>query len=330
MRYSTASGMVMAAFSIGEAVAGPAHAHLHRKIHEKKDVDWAALNWDSMGIDWSSAWAAGQATKTSAAVEAATTAPAAAPVVAATTTAAAVVAATTSAAAAAETTASSSSLSSDLSSLINDVELLFDSLVGISNTRTSFGGSTAASGSTGDNYLGNVGSPYAANIMKVSEATAYDYTITFTNTASSGMTVNVWQKVGPDMQLLSGSALAPKNTSLTMYLAKGASQTVAFQENTQIGWAEACSDLAESGAYATTWGEANFVSTGSGYDVSAIMNPNNNNYDMTITSEEAPACTSSRTENMWLTATDPVGTSDGSCFIAQSTAHLTVQMGGTI
>jgi hypothetical protein len=315
--------MVMAALSIGEAVAGPAHAHLHRKIHEKKDVDWAALNWDDMGIDWSSAWAAGQATKTSAAVAEATAA------TVATTTAAAVVAATTSAAAA-KATASSSSLSTDLSSLIDDVELLFDSLVGISNTRTSFGSSTAASGSTGDNYLGNVGSPYAANIMKVSSATDYDYTITFTNTKGSGMTVNVWQKVGPDMQLLSGSALAPKNTSLTMYLAKGTSQTVAFQENTQIGWAEACSDLAESGAYATTWGEANFVSTGSGYDVSAIMNPNNNNYDMTITSEEAPACTSSRTENMWLTATDPVGTSDGSCYIAQSSAHLTVEMGGTV
>ncbi|CZR55287.1 related to Allergen Asp f 4 [Phialocephala subalpina] len=323
MRYSTASGMVMAALSIGEAVAGPAHAHLHRKIHEKKDVDWATLNWDDMGIDWSSAWAAGQATKTSAAVAEATAA------TVATTTAAAVVAATTSAAAA-KATASSSSLSTDLSSLIDDVELLFDSLVGISNTRTSFGSSTAASGSTGDNYLGNVGSPYAANIMKVSSAADYDYTITFTNTKGSGMTVNVWQKVGPDMQLLSGSALAPKNTSLTMYLAKGASQTVAFQENTQIGWAEACSDLAESGAYATTWGEANFVSTGSGYDVSAIMNPNNNNYDMTITSEEAPACTSSRTENMWLTATDPVGTSDGSCYIAQSSAHLTVEMGGTV
>ncbi|KAF8865322.1 hypothetical protein BDZ45DRAFT_612487 [Acephala macrosclerotiorum] len=320
MRYSTASGMVMAAFSIGEAVAGPAHAHLHRKIHEKKDVDWSTLDWEGMGINWSSAWAAGQATKTSAPVGATT-----APVT--TTTAAAAVVATPTASAA--TTTSSSTSSSALSELVDDIELLFDSLVGISNTRTSFGSATTASGSTGDDYLGNVGSPYAANIIKVSDASAYDYTIQFTNTASAGMTINVWQKVGPDMQLLSGSALAPKNTSLTMYLAAGASQTVAFQENTQIGWAQACSDLAESGAYATTWGEANFVSTGTGYDVSAIMNPNNNNYDMTITSEEAD-CTSSRTENMWLTATDPVGTSDGSCYIAQSTAHLTVQMGGTI
>jgi len=36
MRYSTTS-IVLAAMTIGEAVAGPAHAHLHRKVHEKKE-----------------------------------------------------------------------------------------------------------------------------------------------------------------------------------------------------------------------------------------------------------------------------------------------------
>jgi hypothetical protein len=35
MRYSTA--MMLAAMSIGEAVAGPTHAHLHRKAHQKKE-----------------------------------------------------------------------------------------------------------------------------------------------------------------------------------------------------------------------------------------------------------------------------------------------------
>ncbi|KAE8451065.1 hypothetical protein EG329_004737 [Mollisiaceae sp. DMI_Dod_QoI] len=321
MRYSTASGMVMAALSIGEAVAGPAHAHLHRKIHEKKDVDWANLDWNDMGIDWSSAWAAGQATATSAAVTQATATAA----TVATTTAAAVVA-TTSAAA----KASHSSLSgTSSSSLVNDIEQLWEGLVGLSNDRTSFGSASAASGSTGDNYVGNVGTPYGANVIKVGDASDYDYTITFKNTASSGMTINVWQKVGPDYEVLSGSALAPKKTTLTFYLAEGASQVVAFQENTQIGWAEACSDFTASGAYRTTWGEANFVSTGSGYDVSAINNADND-YDMKITSAEAPDCTSSRTENMWLTDSDPVGSSDGSCYIAQSTASLTVEMGGTL
>jgi len=291
-------------------------------------VDWANLDWNDMGIDWSSAWAAGQATATSAPVAQAT-----APTVATTTAAAA--AATTSAAVKAADVkeaakASPSSLSStSSSSLVNDIEKLWEGLVGLSNDRTSFGSASAASGSTGDNYVGNVGTPYGANVIKVASASDYDYTITFKNTASSGMTVNIWQKVGPDYEVLSGSALAPKKTTLTFYLAEGASQVVAFQENTQIGWSEAVSDFTPSGAYQTTWGEANFVSTGSGYDVSAINNAANN-YDMTITSAEAPECTSSRTENFWLTASDPVGSSDGSCFIAQSTATLTVEMGGII
>jgi len=327
MRYSTTSGMVMAALCVGEAVAGPAHAHahLHKKNLDKKDVDWAALNWNDMGIDWSSAYEAGQHSSTTAPVVAATTT--AAPVVAAYTTAAAVVAATTTAAAA---PSASPSTSGTLSSLVNDVEKLWEGLVGVSNYRTSFGESTAASGALGDFYVGNVGLPYGANVIRCSSADDQDYSITFKNTASAGMTINVWQKAGPDGQVLSGSALAPKSTTLTFYLAAGDSQVVGIQENTQLAWAEAVSEFTASGAYAATYGEANFVSTGSGYDVSAIQNPHNNNYDMTITSVEAPECTSSRTENYWLTATEPIGNSDGSCFISQSTAHLTVAMGGTI
>jgi hypothetical protein len=113
-------------------------------------------------------------------------------------------------------------------------------------------------------------------------------------------------------------------------LAPGASQTVAFQENTQVGWAQACSATTASGSFDTTIGEANFVSTGSGYDVSAIQNTAGNNYAMTITSVEAPDCTSDMHQNMWLTATDPVGNSDGSCFIAQNTATLRTVMGGVV
>jgi hypothetical protein len=298
-------------------------------MHEKKNVDWSTLDWNNMGIDWASAYAAGQHSSTAAAVVAAPTTTAAAAIFAATTTASAAAKQTAS-----PTSSSSSSLESelgsDLSELVNDVKLLWDGLVGHSNYRTSFGSPTNPSGSVGDNYMGNIGSPYGSNVIRVADASSHDYTITFKNTASQGMTVNVWQKAGHDGQVLSGSALAPKDTTLTFYLPEGASQVIAIQENTQLGWAEACSDFAASGAYATTWGEGNFVKTGSGYDVSAILNPNNNNYDMTITSVEAPGCTSSRTENFWLTETQPIGNSDGSCFIAQSTAHLTVAMGGTI
>jgi len=304
---------MLAAITIGEVVAGPAHAHMHKHMRNKKDVDWAALDWNAMGIDWSSAWAAGQKT---AAAAATTAAPA--PVA---TTAAPAPVATTAAPSAAPVVAIQQSGSTGA---------LFDGVVGVSNDRTSFGQSTAAQGAVGDFYVGNTGLPYGANIIKVASASGQQFTNTFVNTQNAGITVNIWQKVGPDMQPLSGSSLAPRETTLTFYLAPGAEQVVAFQDNTQIGWAQACQETAQSGAFATTWGEANFVSTGSGYDVSAIMNPNNNNYAMTITSAEASGCTSSQTQNFWLTASDPVGDSNGSCFIAQSTATLRTEMGGTI
>jgi hypothetical protein len=319
--------MVMAALSIGEAVAGPAHAHLHRKIHEKKDVDWAALNWDDMGIDWSSAWAAGQATKTSAAVAEATAA-----TVATTTAAAAVVAATTSAAAAKATTSSTSGTSSSVSS---GLATLWNDLVGLSNDLESFGTAiTAASGSE-VSYVGNIGSPQGANIIKVSSRSGYDYTNEFINTSGESMTIVVWNKAFSktgkvaDAEANLGSCVAPVTPILTFALAKGESQIVAFQENSQVGWAQATSSLAESGAFATAWGEANFVSTGCGYDLSAIMNPDGNNYNMSISSTEA-SCISDMTQNFWLTDSQPIGDSDGSCYIAQSTATLTTRMGGTV
>jgi len=302
--------------SIGEAVAGPTHAHMHRHVHAKKDaVDWAALDWDAMGIDWSSAWAAGQHTSTSA------------PVVAATPTTAAVVkpATTTAAPAPATTTASSK-----IGGVFNEVESLFAGLVGVSNGLASFGEATTPHGVPGDDYIGNVGSPYGANIILTDSPSSFQFTNTFKNTQSSSITVNIWQKVGPDMRPLSGSALAPAKTTLTFVLAPGQSKTVAFQENTQVGWAQACSSTTASGSYDATWGEANFVPSGSGFDVSAIQNSAGNNYAMTITSVETPDCTSDMNQNMWLTATDPVGGSDGSCFIAQNTATLTTIMGGYV
>lgn len=55
-------------------------------------------------------------------------------------------------------------------------------------------------------------------------------------------------------------------------MARGESQIVAFQEDSQVGWAEATAAKTASGAFDTTWGEANFQAGGSGYDMSAIMN----------------------------------------------------------
>ncbi|PQE20129.1 allergen asp f 4 protein [Rutstroemia sp. NJR-2017a BBW] len=327
MRYST-TAIVLAAMAVGEAVAGPTHVHKHRHLHEKKSpnpVDWSALDWEDMGIDWSSAWAKGQASKTAAAAVESTTAPASS-VASVTSVTHGVVAAATSVVSSAAAAASSSSSSSE--SIGDLIEDLFDELVGCSNTRKAFGAIVSAAGSLGDNYRGNYGSPYGSNVIKVSSKSSYSYTAEFHNTQSKSITVNIWNKVGPDGRDLSGSALAPKNTTLTFVLAAGASQIVAFDENSQVAWAEACSSTAASGAYATTWGEANFVKTGSGYDMSAIMNANGNDYNMSISSSEAPDCTSDPTQNYWLTDTQPIGNSDGSCFIAQSTATLKVVMGG--
>jgi hypothetical protein len=278
-----------------------------------------------MGIDWSSAWAKGQASKTAAAAAAAesTTAPASS--------AASVTSVTHGVVAAASSVVSSATAAASSSeSVVDVIDGLVGGLIGCSNTRKVFGAIVSATGALGDNYRGNYGNPYGSNVIKVSVKSSYSYTAEFHNTQSKTITINIWNKVGPDGQDLSGSALAPKNTTLTFTLGPGDSQIVAFDENSQVAWAEACSETAASGAYATTWGEANFVKTGSGYDVSAIMNPNDNDYNMSISSAEAPDCTSDRTQNFWLTDTQPIGNSDGSCFIAQSTATLKVVMGGKV
>jgi hypothetical protein len=251
-----------------------------------------------MGINWSSAYEAGMAEKTAASVPVATPAAAvaAAPAVA--------------------------------TPVQSGAAGLFDGLVGASNSRATFGSATTSSGAAGDSYVGNFGNPYGSNIIKAPSTSGYDFTATFVNTQSNSITVNCWNKVGSDGQPLSGSALAPKDTSLTFILPAGASQVVAFMPDSQVGCAQSCSETAESGAFATTWFEANFQASGSGYDVSAIMNSAGNNYAMSITSLEAPACTSDMNQNMWLTATDQVGS--GSCYIAQSTATMKVVMGGTV
>ncbi|KAH8679838.1 putative allergen Asp f 4 [Tricladium varicosporioides] len=315
MRTSAASGLMLAAL-IGNAVAGPTHMHLHQKVHEKKDVQERDIDWNNLGIDWSSAWAEGQKTKTAASATTSTEAKA---------TGAVFVeekkSTKTATATSAKATSSSSSSSSDLS--------ILGGIIGASNNLKSFGTATEPSGTPGDNYIPNIGSPYGSNIIKVDSINGYAFTNTFVNSQSTAITINIWNKVGPDMQVLSGPMLAPKKTTLTFALAPGASQIVAIQENTSYGWAQACTKITSYGAYDTTWGEATVKSSGSGYDVSAIPNTAGNVYNMSISSAES-TCISDMTQNYWLTATQPIGTSDGSCFIAQSTAHMKTVMGGTV
>ncbi|TVY80727.1 Allergen Asp f [Lachnellula suecica] len=331
MRYSTTSGMILAAMSIGEAVAGPTHAHLHRRAHEKKDVDYSNLNWDAMGIDWSSAWAAGQKTAAPAATAVASVVSAASPVVAAQLKASTTAAAATPSKSA---SASASAAATSSSSVESSVENLLGSLSGLSNKLTSFGAVTQGWGEV-VGKVGNIGSPQGSNIIKVANREGYDFTNEFINTSGESMTINCWNKAAywegqPDtLNANLGASIAPKQTALTFSLAPGASQVIAFDNDSQGGCAQATTSTVFSGGFDTTWLEFNFANTGSGYDVSAIQNTNNNNYEMTITATETP-CISDRTQNMWLTDSTPVGTSDGSCYVPGTTATLTTKMGGVV
>ncbi|CZS95334.1 related to Allergen Asp f 4 [Rhynchosporium graminicola] len=333
MRCSTISAIVMAVV-IGEAVAGPAHYHLHRRAHKnmKKNVDWESLDWANMGIDWKDAYAKGQTDKTPPA-PASPAAPAAPAAAAFKEVPAAPVAAPAAAPAKSSPPASGAadvvSANSAVSDVVDDISSLLGGLVGASNSRKAFGLPSPVHGQLGDDYIGNCGIPYGSNVIKVDSTSGYDFTNTFVNTGKKAMVINLWQKMGSDKLPLSGSANAPKNTTLTFALKPGQSQVVAFQEDTQVAWAQVCNEFHDSGAYATVWGEAQFRKAGSGFDYSAIMSKNANNYDMTITSKEND-CVSSQTENFWLAAYKPIGNSDGSCYVPGPTMHLTTKMGGVI
>jgi len=316
---------MVAALCIGDAMAGPAHVHLHRNVHEKKDVNWSALKWNDMGIDWAAAYAAGQHTSTTVAPVAAT----AAPVVPTTTTSAAPVATTTA------------STSNAVNSIVSDVEssvaTLFEGLVGLANDFVSFGEATLSSGSDIDK-VGNIGYPQGSNCIKVSSTAGYQYTNNFINTSGSSLTVVIWNKAysssgsAADAEANMGAFVAPKTPTLTFALAAGASQLVAFQDDTQIGWTVATSATTAAGAFDNTWGEGNLGSDGCGFDVSAIVNTAGNNYDMTISAAEVSEISAAQpATNMWLTASDPVGDSNGSVFIPASfgTCTLTTKLGGT-
>ena len=293
-------------------------------------VDYAKVNWDNLGIDWASAWAAGQAK---------TTTPPPAPK---TTTAAAAPSPTTTLPAAVfkeKTVKPTEAPKEDVkissaNSIADDLVELFEGVVGHANGRTSFGGSRIMGGGTsggaglaGDFENGNIGSPYGSNVMKVQSADGYDFTTNFINTQRKVITINIWNKGGSDLQPLSGATSAPRDTTLTFTLKPGASQMVAFADQSYIAWAEACSQRSFEGSFATTWGEAKYQSTGSGFDVSAIKNANGNDYDMTMTADEV-SCVSDMNQNMWLTPDHPVGGSNGSCYVPGSKMHLTVKMGG--
>jgi hypothetical protein len=169
-----------------------------------------------------------------------------------------------------------------------------------------------------------------------------DFTITFINTSPEAMTVAVWNKAFSrdgnvaNAEANLGSCLAPITPILSIALAPKEQQVVAFQDGTLMGWSQAVDKTIFSGAFATTWGEGKFTTAeGSGYDVSAIVNPEGNNYNMAISSAQSD-CISDPTQNYWMAKDGnpetpvPVGNSDGSCYVPGNQAHLTVKMGGVM
>jgi hypothetical protein len=330
MRYST--GLVFAAaLSVSEVLASPTHAHLHKHAHAKKDVDYNALDWNAMGIDWTSAWAAGQKTKTTAA-PAATATP---------TTQAAVfieaVKTSASKTSAAAATSAAAKTSDAVDSIVSSVDAAWASIKAASNSLSAFGQSTPGKNDPkGWGYIANVGEPEGSNMIKVASTSGYDFTNTFINTSGGKVTVAVWNMAAsPGLTNSSlavanlGACQASKYAALTFTLSPGGRQSVAFMDNTVIGWAQPTSELNTASQFKTAWGEAKFNSTGSGYDVTFIPSDGQKNYKMSISSGQV-SCVSDNDQNYWLTDTQPIGNSDGSCYVPGSSMHLTTNMGGAI
>ncbi|CAG8953072.1 hypothetical protein HYFRA_00003267 [Hymenoscyphus fraxineus] len=352
MRYSTATALFVAAMSASDAMAGPAHAHLHQRIHQKRNVDWknvdySKIDFSKLDVDWVKAYAKGLGEKgsTISAADLGTSLLASKPKLSA------------SPSPSPSPTKDSEKGDDDKddkedkddkddkedkddkkpakptatpkpSSGDDDVGELLGGVVGVSNDRKKFGGKSTQVYALGDFAENNVGSPYGSNVMKVDKIGDYPFTITFTNPQKKAITINLWNKKGPDMATLSGSTAAPKDTTLTFVLKPGSEQVVAVDENSNIAWAEATTKLRkDSGQFDTSFGEVTFLAKGSGYNLSAIPNTAGNKYDMSISSKEVK-CVSDMTQNYWLTPTQPIGTSDGSCYIPDATATLRVVMAG--
>lgn len=143
-----------------------------------------------------------------------------------------------------------------------------------SYSTSGFGGVTSSSGS-GNTYTGNVGNPYGSNIIEVSasEASSYKYVMQFKGSNTDDWTVAIWNKYGSDGKMDGWYGNAVK----TFTLASGATKYIAFDEDTNGGFAAASGSTIPTdtnGGYASTWGEFDFGSTvnsgWSGFDVSAI------------------------------------------------------------
>ena len=144
---------------------------------------------------------------------------------------------------------------------------------------TGFGASTASKrvGALDWDYIGNIGSPWGSNIIRVEEdaASEYKHVIRFENDNSKAWTVVMWNSYGPSGGL--NGFWAP-NSALSFTVEPGHSIFVAIDDDSQGGWGASEGEGLPTnfvGQYASTWGEfdmSNSQNKGySGWDVSCII-----------------------------------------------------------
>lgn len=142
-------------------------------------------------------------------------------------------------------------------------------------TRKGFGAATKPGG-FGIFYKGNVGDPWGSNIIEVpaSEASNYKHVAEFSGKHKEPWTIVFWNKIGPDGKMDGWFG----KSALKITLQPGETKYVAFDDDSQGGWAAAKGEKIPTnwiGEYAATWGEFDLSSSAnsgwSGWDVSSIQ-----------------------------------------------------------
>lgn len=114
----------------------------------------------------------------------------------------------------------------------------------------------------GVQYAGNVGDPYGSNIIEVfaGAANLYKYVVRFeAPSIGQSWTVAIWNNFAPDGRIGGWRG----NACRTFTLERGQFRYIAFDDDSQGGWAAAPGlsvPVDGDGTYAATWGEFNFGS----------------------------------------------------------------------
>jgi len=189
-----------------------------------------------------------------------------------------------------------------------------------------FGGRTSPiTGATVDEYSGNHGAPHGSNVQAIpaNAASLYKYKTKFVSTASDTIKIIIWDKVGPDGMPNSGQFSPPV---VSFDLAPGATQYVAFDENSQVAWCHDTGRKTQWGAYDCSYGEADFGNLSnnqwSGADHSSIQNTQGSNMPMTIICPTGEV--SSNLANGYVADTQPGGIG---CNIPPGPVELTCNIG---